>query len=100
MHESAITIIESITVSREQGGFKEFEKTGIYPDYLVFKSSLLKKTWKHRVKSDKQIGVIKSKGFLLFNYELTPNRFRLKYINPEGKQSKWVYKDLRLVIYD
>ena len=100
MQESPIKVLESINVSREQGGFKEFEKTGIYPDYLVFKSSLLKKTWKQRVKSEKQNGVIKSNGSPLFNYELTSNRFRLKYIDPEGKQSKWVNKEIMLIMYD
>jgi hypothetical protein len=100
MQKSALKVLESITVSREQGGFREFEKTGLYPDYLVFKSSLLKKIWRQRVKSEKQIGVIKSKGCPLFNYELTPNRFRLKYIDPDGKQSLWVNKDLMLVLYD
>jgi hypothetical protein len=100
MLESPIKVLKSINVTRVQGGFREFERTGIYPDHLVFKSSLLKKTWKQRVKSEKQNGVIKSKGNTLFNYELTPNRFRLKYIDPDGEQSLWVNKDLMLVIYD
>jgi hypothetical protein len=100
MQEPTIKVLESIIVSREQGGFREFEKTGVYPDYLVFKSLLLKKSWKQRVKSEKQNGVIKSNGSPLFNYELSPNRFRLKYIDPEGKQSKWVNKEIMLIMYD
>lgn len=100
MQESAIKILESVTVSRKQGGFREFEKSGEYPDYLVFKSSLLKKTWKQRLKSEKQIGVIKTKGRELFNYELTPCRFWLRYIHSDGKQSKWVNKEIILIMYD
>jgi hypothetical protein len=100
MQESAIKILESVTVSREQGGFREFEKRGEYPDFLVFKSTLLKKTWRQRLKSEKQIGLIKTKGRALFNYELTPSRFRLRYINSDGKQSKWVNKEIIFIIYD
>jgi hypothetical protein len=69
-----------VQVSREMGGLIEFTKTGIYPDYLVFKFPLLKKTWRQKVKSEKQNGTIKSNGRPLFHYLLTQNHIRMQYI--------------------
>jgi hypothetical protein len=70
MDELASSILDSLVISREKGGMFEFEKTGIYPDYLVFKSSFLKKTWRQKVKSETQKGTIKSNGFIILHYQL------------------------------
>ena len=41
MIEPTQYIIDDLTVKREQGGMREFEKTGVYPDYVVFFSGKL-----------------------------------------------------------
>jgi hypothetical protein len=52
MDELTSSILDSLVISREMGGMFEFEKTGIYSDYLVLKSSFLKKSWRQKVKSE------------------------------------------------
>ena len=100
MEDSSAVILNSVQVSRELGGLIEFSKTGIYPDYLVFKYPLLKKTWLQKVRSEKQNGTIKSNGRPLFYYQLTKKHFRMQYVYPDGSVSRWVYKDLILLLLD
>jgi hypothetical protein len=100
MTEASLKILESVIVSKEMGGMVEFMKTGIYPVCLVLRSSLLKKTWRHKVRSEKQFGTIRSNGLPLFHYKLTKKLFRLQYVNPDGTVSKWVTKDMILVLFD
>ena len=100
MHEFAIKLLESLVISREKGGMFEFEKTGIYPDYLVFKSSFLKKSWRQKVKSETQKGTIRSNGINLFQYQLTRSGIKIRYVYPNGRYTKWVIKDYIITMYD
>lgn len=100
MDQLSLNTLENVIVLRQMGGLIEFTKTGSYPDYLVFKSPVLKKTWRQKVKSEKQYGTIKSNGHTLFHYQLTENRFRMQYVCPDGSISKWIKKDVILMLLD
>lgn len=100
MEESSAVILNSVQVSRESGGLLEFSRSGNYPDYLSLKSSLLKKTWRQKVRSEKQNGTIKSNGRPLFYYQLTKKHFRMQYVYLDGSVTHWVNKDLILLLLD
>jgi hypothetical protein len=98
--DDSFKIIDSVVVSREKGGMLEFEKTGIYPDYLIFKSSFLKKSWRQRFKSEAQKGTIRSNGIILFHYQLTRSGIKLRYVDPDGTYTKWLIKDYIITMRD
>ena len=63
--------LKDFVITRIQGGMREFEKTGKYPDYLHFYSSHYRRRWKQRCVSDDQTGTIRYKGEVIFEYRLT-----------------------------
>ncbi|MBN3582822.1 hypothetical protein JYB64_10540 [Algoriphagus aestuarii] len=64
-----MTKSSSINVTVEKGGTKEFEKTGVYPQYLVFNSKDLKKRWKHKLSGETKQGILAFEGKVLFQYQ-------------------------------
>ncbi|MCG9970726.1 plasmid pRiA4b ORF-3 family protein [Christiangramia crocea] len=54
-----------------QGGMREFERTGIYPEYLLFNLPGTRQSWKVRIKQKPQKGVLKSKGKVLYEYNFS-----------------------------
>lgn len=57
-----------ITLSIQSGGSLVFEKTGILPNFLLFHSRSLKKTWRLKLKGKQQNGVLKVNGQITFHY--------------------------------
>ena len=60
--------IQDITLTIQSGGMIAFEKTGVYPVYLLFHSPQLRNTWRFRHINETQNGVMKVKGKVAFNY--------------------------------
>jgi hypothetical protein len=60
--------IKDITLTIQRGGMIAFEKTGVYPEFLVFNSKSLKRTWRVKLKDNKQHGVLKVNGQIAFHY--------------------------------
>jgi hypothetical protein len=60
--------VRDITLSIQSGGMLEFEKTGIYPEYLLFHSPKLRRTWRFKQLNDIQNGVLKVNGLIAFHY--------------------------------
>lgn len=60
-----------IFVTHQMGGMIESLKTGAYPDYIIFSSTSLKRTWRIKRKNKIQKGVLKVKGEIFFNYIFT-----------------------------
>jgi hypothetical protein len=60
--------IKDITLTIQRGGMIAFEKTGVYPEFLVFNCKSLKRTWRVKLKDDKQQGILKRNGVVAFTY--------------------------------
>lgn len=56
------------TLTIQRGGMLAFEKTGIYPEFLLFHSAQLGTSWRVKLRSEKQNGFLKLKGQIAFHY--------------------------------
>ena len=61
-------LISDLELTIQQGGMIEFEKTGVYPEFLIFNSSQLRRTWRFKKKNKIQNGVLKVNGQIVFHY--------------------------------
>lgn len=95
-----LNIIDDLTAAREQGGMREFAKTGVYPDYVVFYTGKLKKRWKQKIIKKNQKGQVKSKGIVIFNYELSDNGCRVQFVGENTPNSDWIYLDVITMMFD
>ena len=100
MIEPTQYIIDDLTVKREQGGMREFEKTGVYPDYVVFFSGKFKKRWKQKIIKENQKGQVKSKGIVIFNYEFSDNGCRVQFVRENAPNSDWINLDVITIMFD
>lgn len=57
-----------MTLTIQKGGSIAFEKTGIYPEFLLFHSAKLKRSWHFKQTKDTQNGVLKINGQIAFHY--------------------------------
>lgn len=57
-----------ITLTIQRGGSIAFEKTGIYPEFLLYHSAKLKRSWRFKQTKDTQNGVLKVNGQIAFHY--------------------------------
>lgn len=73
-----------ISVTHMMGGMQEFERTGIYPDYLIIHSTKLKRTWRIKVREEIQQGSLKRNGMIIFNYQLDDSGFKLQEVSENG----------------
>jgi len=76
--------------TRIQGGMQAFEKTGIYPDYLHFKSAYYQHTWKEQCTSETQEGSLSIHGKVVYLYKLSENACLIKPFHEEAPVSEWV----------
>tara|TARA_R110000764_G_scaffold235326_1_gene329796 strand:- start:6922 stop:7191 length:270 start_codon:yes stop_codon:yes gene_type:complete len=60
-------------VTIQEGGSMEFERTGIYPRYILFYSSELKRNWRFKLFGQEQSGILKLKKEPAFRYKLSAN---------------------------
>lgn len=60
--------ITDITLTIQSGGMIEFEKIGVYPEFLVFHSRELRRTWRFKQVNEIQNGVLKVNGQVAFYY--------------------------------
>jgi hypothetical protein len=69
---------ELMEVEYWQGGRIEFEETGVYPQYLIFRSRKHNKTWKQNVKGDKKKGTLLAESKILYTYAFSDDEYDLK----------------------
>lgn len=81
--------MEDIQVTLQQGGMIEFEKTGIFPEYLIFHSPSLKISWRFKLASNPQKGTLKVKGVKTFGYEFFDNGCKLRKVENGVPVSPW-----------
>jgi hypothetical protein len=76
-------------ITHIQGGMREFERTGIYPEYLLFNLPGTRQSWKVRIKQTPQEGVLKSKGKVLYQYSFDEKWCKFSKVKSDGTFSEW-----------
>ncbi|MBZ9730393.1 hypothetical protein LB467_11920 [Salegentibacter sp. JZCK2] len=79
----------SLEITHIQGGMREFERTGIYPEYLLFNLPGTRQNWRIRIKQTPQEGVLKTKGKALYEYSFDGNWCKYRIVNDDGSFSEW-----------
>ena len=69
---------------------REFESTGIYPEYLLFNLPGTRQSWKVRVKQTPQQGVLKSKGKVLYEYSFDGTLCKYRKVKVNGSFTDWM----------
>ncbi len=86
----------SLEITHIQGGMREFERTGIYPEYLLFNLPATRQSWKMRVKSKPQQGILKSKGKVVYEYNFDGHWCKFRKINADGTFSEWMEPEVMM----
>ncbi len=79
-----------LNITFQQGGMLEFERTGIYPEYLLFNLSGTRQSWRVKLRNKKQEGVLKSKGKVVFEYGFNGHWCKYRKVIKDGSFSEWV----------
>ena len=78
-----------LEITHIKGGMREFERTGIYPEYLLFNLPGTKQNWRIRITEKPQTGVLRSEGLLVFEYSFDEQRCKYRSVKKDGTFSKW-----------
>lgn len=79
----------TLQITHIQGGMREFERTGIYPEYLLFNLPGTRQSWRIKIKQTPQQGVLKSKGKILYEYRFDGSGCRFRKVKRDGSFSAW-----------
>ncbi|ESU25026.1 hypothetical protein FEDK69T_02150 [Flavobacterium enshiense DK69] len=77
------------TLTIQRGGFAAFEKTGIYPEFLLFHSAQLGTSWRVKLRSEKQNGFLKLKGQIAFHYYFDDGFCKMQSVTNGVVTSEW-----------
>lgn len=78
-----------LEITLQQGGMREFERTGIYPEYLIFHRPGTRSTWRIKIRNRPQEGVLKSKGKILYEYIFDGLECSYRKMQEKGNFSEW-----------
>jgi hypothetical protein len=81
---------EDITLTISKGGMLEFEKTGVYPEYLIFHSDKIKKSWRIKQKYKNQAGVLRSGEEVIYNYMIRDEICKIQSVENGVPVSDWI----------
>ena len=76
---------------------REFERTGIYPEYLLFIHAGTRQNWMTRIKQTPQKGMLKSKGKVEYEYSFDGHSCKYRKVKDGGSYSKWMEPEFMLV---
>ena len=79
-----------LEITHVQGGMREFERTGVYPEYLLFNLPGTRQNWKVRIKQTPQNGFLKSKGKVVYEYRFKEHSLKLRKVKSDGSFSEWM----------
>ncbi|WP_416444622.1 hypothetical protein ACH3O9_03980 [Leeuwenhoekiella sp. A16] len=89
-----------LIVTHQQGGRFKFERTGVYPEYLLFHSPSRKRNWRFKLRSTKQTGVLKVNGIVAFNYSYGDFDCKIQEVKDGLPVSEWIQIDVMLTMRD
>ena len=79
------------------GGMREFERSGIYPEYLLFYFPEFKRTWRVKLRNEIQRGNLKLKGINQFEYFYKNGDCKIKISNNKTFSK---IQDVCMMMYD
>ena len=77
---------------------REFERTGVYPEYLLFNLHGTSQTWRVKIKKKPQKGVLKSKGAIVFEYKFDGHLCKFREAFKDGSFSEWMEPEIMSTI--
>lgn len=83
----------NLEITFVQGGMREFERTGIYPEYLLFNFVGTKQHRRVKVKNKPQKGILKSKGIPVYEYSFDGHLCKFRKVNTDASFSKWMEQE-------
>lgn len=98
--DNTIKTIPDIKLTIQSGGSIEILKTGILPEFLVFHSPQLHRTWRLKLKEDKQNGVLKVNGQIAFYYFFDDLGCKMQSVSNGAVTAEWVIDEVLMVIRD
>lgn len=84
----------------QTGGSLVFEKIGIIPEFLIFNSKTLKRTWRLKLKAKNQNGVLKLNGKIAFFYFFDGFDCKMQAINQDFITNEWEIEEICKVLCD
>ena len=84
-------------ITHIQGGMREFERTGIYPEYLLFNLPGTRESWKVRIKQKPQKGVLKSNGKVLYEYSFDGTFCKYRKVKVDGSYTDWMEPESMII---
>ena len=82
------------------GGMMEFERTGVYPEYLVFKSKTHHRTWRFKRKEKTQEGILKIKGEVICHYIFKDRGCKIQEVKNGIAVGEWFYPSVIVLMCD
>ena len=83
-------------ITHIQGGMREFERTGVYPEYLLFNLSGTSQSWRVKIKKKPQEGVLKSKGAIVYRYKFDGHFCNFRKVHKDGSLSEWMEPEVMI----
>lgn len=93
-------IDSDITLTIQSGGMIEFESTKIIPQFLVFHSRELRRTWRLKLKEDTQNGVLKVNGQVVFHYFFDGMGCKMQSITDGVITDVWEFEEILMEMRD
>lgn len=78
----------------------EYQRTGIYPNYLEFYSASLKKTWRHKLKSETKSGDLILNGKTIFKYVYSEGICKVQKVVNDIPSTEWVEVQVMTLMRD
>ena len=78
----------------------EFEKTGTCPQFLVFHSRELRRTWRLKLLEDSQNGVLKVNGQVAFYYFFDEMGCKMQSITNGVVSAEWEIEEILMELRD
>lgn len=77
---------------------REFERTGIYPEYLLFNLPGTRQNWRMRIKETQQQGFLKSKGKVMYEYIFDEGYCKFRKQKSDGSFSEWMEPEFMMSV--
>jgi hypothetical protein len=92
--------VRDITLSIQSGGMIEFEKTGIFPEYLLFHSLELRRTWRFKQLKEIQNGALKVNGQIAFHYFYDESGCKIETVKDGVVIDEWEVAGIKMEMRD
>ncbi|WP_443939462.1 hypothetical protein [Pedobacter sp. MW01-1-1] len=82
------------------GGSLVFERTGVLPKFLIFNCPDLNRTWRLKLKENKQQGVLKVNGQVAFHYFFDGLGCKMKSVADGVVLNEWEIDEILMELRD